>query len=278
MKQRILILVYFGLLGGMAFAQEILAELDPKMNETSALLCYGDELITINDSGNDAQLFFFDKTGAILHTTKVLGAKNLDWEALATDGRGSVLIGDIGNNKNDRKSFTIYTVDIDSARQNNSVSAKKTIFYYPDQTAFPPEKNELYFDAEAMFYKNDSIFIITKNRTIPFDGIARVYGIAVDASSKQKAKRYPDLKLPATTWMEDSVTDAFLNGDSLYVLTYGKVYLFHLMEGFHFEVLKVVEFDSFTQKEGIAVCNSKLFITDEKNKFLGKAHLYQLDF
>lgn len=278
MIQRILFVCYFGLLGGLAFAQEILAELDPKMNETSALLCYGDELITINDSGNEAELFFFDTTGTILHTTKILGAKNVDWEALATDGSGRVFIGDIGNNKNDRKSFSIYTVDIDSARQNNMVSAAQTTFYYPDQSAFPPEKNELYFDAEAMFYKNDSIFIITKNRTFPFDGIARVYGVAVDRSSKQNAKRYPDLKLPATTWMEDSVTDAFLQGDSLHVLTYSKVYLFHLTEDFQFEVLKVIEFDAFTQKEGIAVCKEQLFITDEKNKFLGKAHLYQLDF
>lgn len=278
MIQRILIVVYFSSLGGMVLTQAIMAELDPKMNETSALLCFGEEFITINDSGNEAELYFFDTTGTILHTTKILGAKNVDWEALATDGNKRLFIGDIGNNKNQRKSFTIYQVNLDSARQKTAVSSEKTTFFYPDQSAFPPEKNELYFDAEAMFYKNDSLFMITKNRTIPFDGIARVYGLAVDGSAKQKAKRYPDLKLPATTWMEDSVTDAFLQGDSLYVLTYGKVYLFHLTEDFQFEVLKIVEFDAFTQKEGIAVCNDKLFITDEKNKFLGKAHLYQLDF
>jgi len=278
MIQRILIVVYFSSLGGMVLTQAIMAELDPKMNETSALLCFGEEFITINDSGNEAELYFFDTTGTILHTTKILGAKNVDWEALATDGNKRLFIGDIGNNKNQRKSFTIYQVNLDSARQKTAVSSEKTTFFYPDQSAFPPEKNELYFDAEAMFYKNDSLFIITKNRTIPFDGIARVYGLAVDGSAKQKAKRYPDLKLPATTWMEDSVTDAFLQGDSLYILTYGQVYLFHLTEDFQFEVLKIVEFDAFTQKEGIAVCNDKLFITDEKNKFLGKAHLYQLDF
>ncbi|MCC5924013.1 MAG: hypothetical protein JJT77_09510 [Crocinitomicaceae bacterium] len=278
MIQRILIVVYFSSLGGMVLTQAIMAELDPKMNETSALLCFGEEFITINDSGNEAELYFFDTTGTILHTTKILGAKNVDWEALATDGNKRLFIGDIGNNKNQRKSFTIYQVNLDSARQKTAVSSEKTTFFYPDQSAFPPEKNELYFDAEAMFYKNDSLFMITKNRTIPFDGIARVYGLAVDGSAKQKAKRYPDLKLPATTWMEDSVTDAFLQGDSLYILTYGKVYLFHLTEDFQFEVLKIVEFDAFTQKEGIAVCNDKLFITDEKNKFLGKAHLYQLDF
>lgn len=278
MIQRILIVVYFSSLGGMVLTQAIMAELDPKMNETSALLCFGEEFITINDSGNEAELYFFDTTGTILHTTKILGAKNVDWEALATDGNKRLFIGDIGNNKNQRKSFTIYQVNLDSARQKTAVSSEKTTFFYPDQSAFPPEKNELYFDAEAMFYKNDSLFMITKNRTIPFDGIARVYGLAVDGSAKQKAKRYPDLKLPATTWMEDSVTDAFLQGDSLYILTYGKVYLFHLTEDFQFEVLKIVEFDAFTQKEGNAVCNDKLFITDEKNKFLGKAHLYQLDF
>jgi len=56
---------------------------------------------TLNDSGNDERLFAFDSTGQDLGAVRVTGARNRDWEAMATgpceSGR-CLYIGDVGDN------------------------------------------------------------------------------------------------------------------------------------------------------------------------------------
>lgn len=110
----------------------------------------------------------------------------------------------------------------------------------------------MYYDAETLIYRNDSLFVLTKNRTVPFDGIIKVYGLSTE-SGKQNPKKYPDINLEASSWMEDSSTDGVIYGDLLFLLTYSKVYVFEWSgEGFT-KTGAVYHFDFFTQKEGIAV-------------------------
>ncbi|NND15889.1 MAG: hypothetical protein HKN89_06150, partial [Eudoraea sp.] len=52
--------------------------------ETSGLLFYNNELITHNDSGNEANLFVIDTLSrAISRTVVISNAQNIDWEDMA---------------------------------------------------------------------------------------------------------------------------------------------------------------------------------------------------
>ena len=60
-----------------------------------------------NDSGRDADVFAIDADGRLLQTVRVTGAKNHDWEDIATGpcpggGGNCVYVGDTGNNDKNR--------------------------------------------------------------------------------------------------------------------------------------------------------------------------------
>lgn len=270
-----LILILFIFNWSFLFSQKPIADLPKELAETSALVLIDDLFYTLNDSGNDPIIFVFDVKGNVLHSCWIDNVSNIDWEALAFDGE-KFYIGDIGNNSNSRKNLMIYEVDKDSVRLNKTTNAKIIRFEYEKQMDFPPEKAGLYFDAECLVIKNDSLFILTKNRTEPFDGISQVYYVEKQFDKMIKAKHLFNLHLKATNWMEESITDAQLCGENLFVLTYSKVYQFQWL-GKQFREVGVYNFDRFTQKEGLTMDHRFFYLTDEDESILsGGNHLYKL--
>src|SRR5690606_8682106 len=69
----------------------------------------------------------------------------------------------------------ILKVKVSEVLKKDTVQIEKINFHYPEQENFPPGEEQLYFDAEALWAMNDSLFILTKNRTSPFDGISYLY-------------------------------------------------------------------------------------------------------
>lgn len=271
---RILILVTVIVSFGV-YGQKDIASLPGELAESSALILIGDYFYTLNDSGNQPTIYLFDKNGQIQHTCQIENAENYDWEAMAYDGT-HLYIGDIGNNDNDRKNLRIYIVNKDSVTLNASAQARKVEFFYEGQNAFPPEKKQRYFDAEAMVWKNDSLFIFTKNRTNPFDGISRVYYIPLFAEKKGAAKYLYNLELNPTNWMEESITDAYLCREYLFILTYAKIYCYQ-WKGSSFQREKKYEFDNYTQKEGLTGDRRFFYMTDEDESIIsGGNKLYKL--
>jgi len=258
-------------------AQKPIASLPNQLAETSALLLIEDEFYSLNDSGNEPIIYVFSKEGEILHECVINNAKNQDWEALSYDGT-NLYIGDIGNNNNDRINLRIYKVNRKEMRAKQELDCTVLNFEYEGQNNYPPIKSSLYFDAEAMILKSDSLFIFTKNRTVPFDGISRVYYLptAEQGERKVEAKYLYDLELNATNWMEESITDAFLCNENLYVLTYSKIYSLKWV-GSEFTEIEIYEFDSFTQKEGLTLDKKYFYLTDEDESIIsGGNHLYKL--
>ena len=274
--KKLLLLLFISTLSTVAYSQKKLAPLPDKIDESSALLCIGDSVfITLNDSGNNPELYVVNKKGEIINTSVIENAKNIDWEALATDGRDRLFIGDIGNNKNNRTDLCIYIVSLQQVLNDTSTWAEQLTFSYPDQEEFPPDVEELYYDAEAMIYRNDSLFIFTKNRTVPFDGKSKVYGLSL-TQQHQVAVSYLPIYLEKTNWLEDSVTDACLTDNTLFLLTYSKIYIFSV-ENNKYIKKDVVELKRSTQVEGICYANGKLYLSDEKS-ILGKQFLYELEY
>lgn len=264
------------LFGFTVLSQKQLAELPSELAESSALIKYGDLFLTVNDSGNEPIVFAFDVKGKMVHSCKLLNAKNTDWEALAYDGKNHLYIGDTGNNKNKRKQLTIYKVEVESLLKEKQIEAEKITYSYPEQTDFPPKKSEMYYDAEALFYQNGNLIVVTKNRSVPFDGKAFLYQIPAK-SGAYKAKRIGEISLGATHWMENSVTDAaFYKEETLYLLTYSKIYKF-VWKNNSFHQEGDIDLDNITQKEGITVDDKYIYLTDENDFQLFKHnYLYRL--
>lgn len=256
--------------------QKEIASLPDELDEASALLSVDGLFISLNDSGNNPLLYVFDKKGVLVNKCKIKNAENIDWEALAYDGEDRIFIGDFGNNKNNRTDLGVYTVSKKEVLSKKQTTASHISFSYPDQKAFPPEDSLLYYDTEGFVFHSDSLFIFTKNRTSPFDGISKVYGLSL-TDSVQLAVPYPPIFLKATTWLEDSVTDAYLSDELLFLLTYSKVYVFRYKNWTKIGLIEEITLDQITQKEGICYVNKTLYFVDEKSKF-GKQKLYKLKY
>ena len=116
------------------------------------------DLWMLNDSKNPPELFRFDPVQQKLLETRRLPVANRDWEDLATDDKGNLYIGDIGNNRNARRDLRIY-------RYNPATQALDSILYrYPDQKAFAPaDEHDWNFNCEAMVFFKDSLHLFSKN-------------------------------------------------------------------------------------------------------------------
>jgi hypothetical protein len=272
---RFWIIIVFLLFTINGHSQKKIASLPPALVESSALIKYKCSFLTLNDSGNKAKIFVFNNKGKIKHSCVINNATNIDWEALAYDGETFLYIGDIGNNENKRKDLVIYKVKMKDVLEKNSVEAVKISFSYPEQNRFPPNQPALYYDAEALIVKDNQLMIFTKNRTVPFDGISKVYTLPTKAGTYE-AYLNDDLKLLPTNWKEESITDATYFEGELFILTYSKIYKL-VWENGNWIQKKEYLHDSWTQKEGIAVDKKFIYLTDENESgiFTGN-YLYKL--
>ncbi len=95
---------------------------DPAIEESSGLArCHSrdDALWTHNDSGDRARLFLIGTNGRTLGTAKVQGVKPDDWEDMCSfrrNGKSYLLIGDIGDNQQQRRELTLCLVEEPDAR------------------------------------------------------------------------------------------------------------------------------------------------------------------
>ena len=114
-----------------------------------------------NDSGDKARLYAIDAKGKLLAKVDVTGAKNHDWEDLASgpgaNGQPALYIGDTGNNSGDRETLTVYRVPepkLSSGKKNATEPAEAFPFNYPDGN----------HDSEAMLVDpaNGQIYLVTK--------------------------------------------------------------------------------------------------------------------
>ncbi|MCG2711213.1 MAG: hypothetical protein L6420_03490 [Elusimicrobia bacterium] len=152
------------------------------INEGSAFSASGmwkDVFWTINDSDGASAIYPLTKDGKIIKPKwhkkyegiKILGAHNVDWEAICADDKGNLIIGDFGNNYNYRRDLALYWLSEPYPWDIVATGIiKKISFYYPDQKKFPPIKRN--FDAEGMFYYKGKIYIFSKNRS---DTMTKLY-------------------------------------------------------------------------------------------------------
>ena len=187
---------------------------------------------THNDSGDSARIFPISRKGSLIRPDGnadyqgvfVLGAKNTDWEDIAADQHGNLILGDFGNNFNNRRDLSLYIIPEPNPKRDNAARILKHIsFKYPDQRGFPPKQKN--FDAEALFAAHGKIYLLTKHRSDTFTKLYRM-----DHYDRPGA---PTLNLVDVFDIGGYVTAADVSPDwqRLVVLTYNAIWLFNQSDG-----------------------------------------------
>jgi hypothetical protein len=112
---------------------EVVAHLSSSdIDESSGLAvskCQKDVFWTHNDSGGGPFLYAFDSGGKNLGTWRLNGAKNADWEDMATvkaaDGQCYLYVGEIGDNEQRRDSHSVFRIREPRITADGGESSKK---------------------------------------------------------------------------------------------------------------------------------------------------------
>ena len=180
-----------------------------KINESSGLAvteCNPEVVWTLNDSGNPNEIYALTKTGRLLSTWKITGAKNRDWEAMAPyrdkDGNCYLYVADIGDNEKKHESLKIYSVQEPDPKGRTGFTEKARFieFEYPDGK----------HDAEAMFVhpKTKDKYVITKELSKERAGVYRV--------RPGETKKVGSISLPS--FPKAAVTGASISSDGSRVI------------------------------------------------------------
>jgi hypothetical protein len=243
-----------------------IAELqDRKVGEASALVASirnPDVYWTLNDSGNEPQLFAFDSTGRRLGTYRVENADNEDWEALqigpGRNGEPALYIGDVGDNDRDRKESIIYRVpepqvDLVNVKSATLITERAEIFRFN----FPHGA----VNVEAILVHpvtGETLFIAKENSARPH---MFHYPGSLDASKRVTLEDAGQLNLDLGSFGAplNLVTDASISSDArkVVVRTYTAAIELELPEGVSLAKLSTLKGRAFPlndppQGEGIS--------------------------
>jgi hypothetical protein len=274
MKNGIIFLFCFFTFFGFSQKTIILSE---ELKEISGIQYINDTLLAAhNDGGNGPILYLLNpNSGKIIKRVVVKGVKNTDWEDIALDGN-YLYIGNFGNNENKRKNLSIIRVSWKDVLIKDSISAEFMTFEYGDQKAFPPEKKALNFDAECIAFADGYLWIFTKNRNEPFDGISNVYRFRFQENTHAILKNEYSIKIGSKGWMFDSVTGGDFAYGYFYLTTYNRVLKYLFSEG-KFTLVKQYKYNEYNQKEAITVIkDDQIYVANEFQKVLGKQKLYRI--
>lgn len=209
--------------------------------------------ISLNDSGNESELFTIDIEGNLINTQLFPQLKNNDWEDLCSDTDGNIYIGDFGNNSQQRKNLAIYKI---SGSKIDTIS-----FRYADQITFPPKVKN--FDCEAFFWHEGELYLFSKNWEKD-KKVCKIYKLPANAG---------DYTLSPLTdiVLETQVTAADINssGTEFVLLTYGKALFFAIENGIiDFSKPKYCRKTRRMQTEAICYKTDKeLYFTNEQGGF-----------
>jgi hypothetical protein len=256
-----------------------IGDLESVLNECSGMEYYKKKfIIAHNDSGDRSRIFLINQEGKVIRTIEVLKAKNNDWEDITSAPDGRLFIADVGNNLNSRKDCQIYILEKNFLDNKESeVIAKKITFVYEDQKEYPPSKTEMYYDAEAVFWMKDSIYIITKCRSKPFTGRSYVY-VLPDKPGTYKARKIGEIPFCSRGWMFCSVTaaDYYPKTNTLAVLLYGKLVLIkNFPENRFWEgEISTHGFLGIKQRESLTFFGPNSWLMSDEKSRLGGGYLY----
>jgi hypothetical protein len=223
-------------------------------------------LWTINDGGDDPLLYAIGSDGADLGIFRVAGAKNFDWEALASFRQGNtayLLIADVGDNWEQRESATLYVVKEPAITATGLDNGKVAPIAW--QINFTYEDGPLDCEAVAVDEDGQRVLLLSKRNQPPV-----IYELALrptDPATIVVAHRLTTV----SHFNRPTAMDLAPDGLSAVVLTYDSGYLFQRRQneewpGAFKRRPQRLRFNRLVQQE--AVCfgfyGKSLFVTSER--------------
>lgn len=218
----------------------------------------------INDSGNQNKLYLIDGEGNLVHSYRVEGTFNFDWEDIAIysdpkTGRSKIFIGDIGDNYAIRQHIQIIVIDEPASLEKSDTVIQQfsnLILKYEDGAR----------DAEALIVDpvTSELFIITKR-----EENVRVYS----PGSKENFADTLELKfLSSLPFYNVTAGDISVDGKEILIKNYNAIFYWKRMENESFaEAIskphEILPYNPEPQGESIAwEINGRGFYTlSEKN-------------
>lgn len=189
-----------------------------------------DVLWAINDSGHPARLYAISRRGRLLARYDVDGARNIDWEDLASfelNGRHYLLVADTGDNGGRRHEFVLYVFEEPATLGDGRLKPAWTL-----RARWPDGPRDC--EAVAVDAAIGQIVLISKKRvppelfTLP---LADPHGRTLEPRRRGRLTGVPQVsdeqrrKDPESARLFAQVTSADVSPDrsTLAVLTYGSV-------------------------------------------------------
>ncbi|MFN3702316.1 hypothetical protein [Thermomonas sp.] len=213
------------------------AELD-EISGLAASRVHDDVLWVHNDSGNPARLYAISRRGRLLARYDIRGARNIDWEDLASFSQGRhhyLLLADTGDNGGQRRDFALHVFEEPAVLMDGTLAPVRTIrARWPDG---PRDCEAVAVDAAA-----GQVLLVSKKRmppelfTLPLNAPP---GLVVEARRVGRLSGVPQVgaelrrKDPKLASLFAQVTAADISPDrrTLAVLTYGSVLFYRREEG-----------------------------------------------
>lgn len=232
-----------------------------------------------NDSGNDPELVAIDlRDGRRRATLRCDGARNEDWEALALDPKGRLVVADTGDNASARREVSLYRVPeplLPAGKSDLRARPERLVRTYPD---FPRDAETLLCDPV-----DGALWIVTKDP----GGHSAVYRVDERERRLKRASVGVTLATPMPRGRGGlqralgslRVTDGAVSPDGRWValLTYGRIVRYalrapgrpgvptrSLADAFASQPLETPLPDALEQAEAIAYGpDGRLYVTGE---------------
>ena len=245
----------------------------PARNEVSGIVksrFYENTFWVHGDSGTPNRIYAINEKGEIIsaeddyHGAKTKGIKNIDWEDIAIGEHGTLILGDIGNNCECRKDLKIHVIEEPSPDGKKVEILKSFRVTYPEREDWLGRMMKWNYNAEAIFYFSDIIYVLTKQPN-------KSHLFKLENPVEDKVNELIHFDVIETN---DYVTasDISADGEEVAVLTYNQIMIFKFdkKKGFN-STYKTAFLDGVDQVESITFNKGNLIIAEENG------HLYTVN-
>ncbi len=151
-------------------------------------LRYGGVFWALGDSGSGARVVPVTGDGKLARgwsgPVRIEGVRNNDWEDMALDAKGNLIIADVGNNNGNRKQLMLHFIKEPKPGAAVARPDRTLRVHYEDQKSASPD-----YDCEAVFAAGGHIYFLTKRRS---DTRTFLYRLAGESSKSSNPLRFVD--------------------------------------------------------------------------------------
>ncbi len=214
-----------------------------------------------NDSGGQPSIYLIDTLGQLKLTVCLIGAKNVDWEDITSDGE-HLYIAEIGDNRAERKALKILMLEEPILENVDSISISNWLEMNISYANGPRDAETLIYD-----YRTKELVIVSKREEACY-----VYAFPFEANQTKELQPTGQVNLTMFTAGDSNAKGEILvkNYDAIFYWSPSELPIAErLTQGPDFNIPYELE----PQGEAIAFVNQSFYTLSEFNQH-SQQHLY----